>query len=103
MSSGSSSGGDWRDPNEARDPASADRLEAVDPDGFMRRREFLQRAALTGGMAMSMASDRLQDQQSRRPRPLGDAYERRGLDAAFRAAQCGGGRRGAAGFRPLTR
>jgi phospholipase C len=56
MSGGSSSGGDWRDPNDARDPAAAERLAAVDPDGFMRRREFLQRAALTGGLAMSMAS-----------------------------------------------
>src|ERR1700760_392110 len=56
MSRGSSSGGDWQAPNDARDPLSAERLEAVDPEGFMRRREFLQRAALTGGLAMSMAS-----------------------------------------------
>ena len=56
MSDGSPSGSDWQDPNDARDPAAAERLEAVDPDGFMRRREFLQRAALTGGLAMSMAS-----------------------------------------------
>jgi len=56
MSGGNSSGGNWRDPNDARDPLSAERLEAADPDGFMRRREFLQRAALTGGLAMSMAS-----------------------------------------------
>jgi phospholipase C len=56
MNGGSSSDGNWRDPNDARDPLSAERLEAADPDGFMRRREFLQRAALTGGLAMSMAS-----------------------------------------------
>jgi phospholipase C len=56
MSGDSSSRGDWRDPNDPRDPAAAERLAAVDPDGFMRRREFLQRAALTGGLAMSMAS-----------------------------------------------
>src|SRR5215831_15571929 len=55
MSGGSSSGDDWQDPNDARDPLAAERLEAVDPDGFMRRREFLQRAALTGGLAMGMA------------------------------------------------
>ncbi len=46
---------DWRDPNDARDPEVAERLEARDPEGFMRRREFLQRAALTGGLAMGMA------------------------------------------------
>ena len=47
--------GNWRDPNDARDPEVAERLEARDPDGFMGRREFLQKAALTGGLAMGMA------------------------------------------------
>src|SRR6201996_3186611 len=55
MGDGGTPGSDWRDPNDGRDPAAAERLEAVDPDGFMRRREFLQRAALTGGLAMAMA------------------------------------------------
>jgi phospholipase C len=56
MSGGSSSGGDWRDPNDPRDPAAAERLEARDAEEFMRRRDFLQRAAVTGGLAMGMAS-----------------------------------------------
>jgi phospholipase C len=47
--------GEWRDPNDARDPEAAERLEARDPEGVMRRREFLQKAALTGGLAMGMA------------------------------------------------
>lgn len=46
---------DWRDQNDPRDPEVAERLEARDPDGFMHRREFLQRAALTGGLAMGLA------------------------------------------------
>jgi phospholipase C len=56
MNGDDSTGSGRQDPNDARDPAAAERLEAVDPDGFMRRREFLQRAAITGGLAMSMAS-----------------------------------------------
>jgi phospholipase C len=47
---------DWRDPNDPRDPAAAERLGSVDPDGLLRRRDFLQRAAVAGGLAMGAAS-----------------------------------------------
>jgi phospholipase C len=53
--SGRANGGNWRDPNDPRLPESAEGLEARDSDEFMRRREFLQRAAMTGGLAMGMA------------------------------------------------
>src|ERR1700759_134723 len=56
MSGGGTSGNDRQDPNDPRDPSAAERLETVDPAGFMRPREVLQRAARTGGLAMSMAS-----------------------------------------------
>src|SRR5215212_6847493 len=38
------------------DPEHAERLEAEAPEEFLRRREFLQRAALTGGLAISAAT-----------------------------------------------
>jgi phospholipase C len=49
------SGPAWDDPNEPRDPLLAEELERRDPDGAMRRREFLQRAAVTGGLAAGLA------------------------------------------------
>src|SRR6185295_1695944 len=39
-----------------RDPAQVERLEHAAPDEAMRRREFLQRTALTAGLAASMAT-----------------------------------------------
>src|SRR3954451_22537412 len=39
-----------------RDPAQVDRLEHEAPDEAMRRREFLQRTAMTAGIAASMAT-----------------------------------------------
>jgi phospholipase C len=45
----------WRDPNDGRDPEVADELERRDSDEGLRRREFLQRAALTGGLAAGLA------------------------------------------------
>ncbi len=44
------------DPNDVRDPGVAERLEAGDPDALMRRREFLQRAAMAGGLAAGYAT-----------------------------------------------
>ncbi len=41
------------DPNDVRDPEVAEQLEDRDPDALMRRRDFLQRAAVTGGLAAS--------------------------------------------------
>src|SRR4051812_42105985 len=38
------------------DPEYAERLGHEAPDEYLRRREFLQRAALTGGLAISLAS-----------------------------------------------
>jgi phospholipase C len=49
-------GRSWTDPNDERDPEVAERLEAGDPDGLMRRRDFLQRAAVAGGLGVGMAS-----------------------------------------------
>ncbi|MBA3864902.1 MAG: hypothetical protein H0X42_00915 [Solirubrobacterales bacterium] len=43
------------DPNDERDPEVAEELAARDPDGALRRREFLQRAAVTGGLAAGLA------------------------------------------------
>src|SRR4051794_32572288 len=37
------------------DPEYAERLEHEAPNEYLRRREFLQRAALTGGLAISLA------------------------------------------------
>ena len=36
---------------DLRDPAQAERLDYVAPDEGLRRREFLQRTALTAGLA----------------------------------------------------
>jgi phospholipase C len=48
---------------DLRDPGDAERLAAEDPDGYLRRREFLQRTAmlagLGGGAAMLLHPDRL--------------------------------------------
>src|SRR3954454_4310745 len=38
---------------DVRDPLQAERWEATDPDGYLRRREFLQRTAVTAGLAAS--------------------------------------------------
>src|SRR4051794_36534408 len=38
---------------DVRDPFEAERWEATDPDGYLRRREFLQRTAATAGLAAS--------------------------------------------------
>jgi phospholipase C len=43
-------------PQDVRDPEYAEQLEDESPDEYLRRREFLQRAALTGGLAMSLAT-----------------------------------------------
>src|SRR5215475_10918366 len=45
----------WRDPNDGRDPEVAEELEQRDPEEAMRRRDFLQRAAITGGLAAGLA------------------------------------------------
>lgn len=41
---------------DIRDPEYAERLESAAPDEYLRRREFLQRAALTAGLAGSLAT-----------------------------------------------
>jgi phospholipase C len=41
---------------ELTDPAAAERLEHDAPDEYLRRRDFLQRTALTAGLATGMAS-----------------------------------------------
>src|SRR4051794_11294851 len=41
---------------DLRDPDQAERLEHAAPDEALRRREFLQRTAMTAGLAASMAS-----------------------------------------------
>jgi phospholipase C len=46
----------WDDPNDARDPEVAEELEQRDSDEAMRRREFLQRAAVTGGLAAGLGT-----------------------------------------------
>src|SRR4051794_5543469 len=38
---------------DARDPLQAERWEAADREGYLRRREFLQRTAVTAGLAAS--------------------------------------------------
>src|SRR3954451_10538741 len=40
---------------DARDPLQAERWEAADREGLLRRREFLQRTAVTAGLAASAA------------------------------------------------
>src|SRR5690349_12556101 len=40
---------------DVRDPRHAERWEASDPEGFLRRRDFLQRTAVTAGLAASAA------------------------------------------------
>src|SRR4029077_8133021 len=48
--------GAWIDPNDERDPEVAERLEAHAPDSLLRRREFLQRAAVGAGLAAGLAA-----------------------------------------------
>ena len=66
--------------DDIRDPEYAEQLEFEAPDEFLRRREFLQRAALTAGLASSLSlvldPDTLvaeaafkQDRRSRLPSP----------------------------------
>ena len=44
--------------SDIRDPAEAERLSYEEPDAYLRRREFLQRAAVTAGLAgMGLALD----------------------------------------------
>src|SRR6476620_10623800 len=45
----------WRDPNDPRDPEVSGELEQRDSEEAMRRRDFLQRAAVTGGLAAGLA------------------------------------------------
>jgi phospholipase C len=58
--------------SDIRDPEYAERLEHESPDEYLRRREFLQRAALTAGLASGMAtvlsSDTLVAEAARRQR-----------------------------------
>ncbi len=44
------------DPNDIRDPRVAERLGVTNPDSLMERREFLQRAAVAGGLAASLGT-----------------------------------------------
>jgi phospholipase C len=46
----------WIDPNDDRHPEVAERLEAQDREGHLRRREFLQRAAVAGGLAAGLGA-----------------------------------------------
>ena len=46
----------WIDPNDERDPEVAERLEERAPEALLRRREFLQRAAVTAGLGAGLAS-----------------------------------------------
>jgi phospholipase C len=48
-------GPDRLDPNDERDPQVAEELEWHQPDAALRRREFLQRAAMAGGVAAGLA------------------------------------------------
>jgi len=61
-----------QDPNDERDPAVAEQLDASAPEEAMRRRDFLQRAALAGGLAAGMAGvlspDRILAEAARRTR-----------------------------------
>ncbi|HVE69502.1 MAG TPA: alkaline phosphatase family protein [Solirubrobacteraceae bacterium] len=62
---------------DLRDPAAAERLAEEAPDEYLRRREFLQRAALTAGLGTGLATVLHPDtlvaeaarQQRRRPLP----------------------------------
>src|SRR5260221_12335447 len=40
---------------DLRDPRQREIWQATDPDGFLRRREFLQRTAMAGGLAAAAA------------------------------------------------
>src|SRR6478609_875666 len=40
---------------DVRDPRQAERWQAADGDGYLRRREFLERTAVAGGLAASAA------------------------------------------------
>jgi len=42
--------------DDLRDPESAEQLESEAPDEYLRRREFLQRAALTAGLATGLGT-----------------------------------------------
>ena len=57
---------------DIRDPEAAERLAYVAPDEYLRRREFLQRAALTAGLASTLGlvldSDTLVAEAARRQR-----------------------------------
>src|SRR3954469_4410485 len=57
---------------DVRDPLQAERWEASDPDGYLRRREFLQRTAVAAGLAASagltLGARRLIGQAARRQR-----------------------------------
>ena len=60
------------DLNDERDPRVAEELEARAPDSLLARREFLQRAAVSGGLAAGLASilrpDTILAQAARRAR-----------------------------------
>jgi phospholipase C len=50
-----SSGEDWLDPNDGREPGVAEEIHERQPEEALRRREFLQRAALTAGLTAGLA------------------------------------------------
>ena len=60
--------------DDVRDPAEAERLAHQLPDEYLRRREFLQRTALTAGLATSLATvlpaDTLVAEAARRQRKV---------------------------------
>ena len=47
---------DWRDPNDERDPEVGEELHERDAEEALRRRDFLQRAAVTAGLGAGLAS-----------------------------------------------
>jgi phospholipase C len=65
-------GSDRLDPNDERDPLVAEALEWRAPDEALRRREFLQRAAMAGGLAAGLAGtlspDRILAEAAKRDR-----------------------------------
>src|SRR3954468_22478359 len=42
--------------DDLRDPEARERFEAAAPEAYLKRREFLQRTALTAGLAAGMAT-----------------------------------------------
>jgi phospholipase C len=46
---------DWRDPNDERDPGVGEELRERDSEEALRRRDFLQRAAVTAGIGAGLA------------------------------------------------